>query len=126
MNKQDLLKTSLWLVIFIFFLNSVAMKFHWYYSIWWFDMPMHFAGGLFIGLITLVFFPRRPILHAFLTVLFIGIFWELFEFSLDTFITYNTHNYLDTWSDIAFDLAGGFSASAFFLYTYKYEKTINS
>ena len=125
MNKQDLLKTSLWLVIAIFFLNSMAMKFHWYFTIWWFDMPMHFLGGIFIGLLALAFSPRRPVLTAFLSVLMIGVLWELFEFSLDTFITYNPHNFLDTFSDLVFDLVGGLTASLYFLYNYKHEKNTN-
>ena len=119
MNKQELLKISLWLVIAIFFLNSMAMKFHWYYSIWWFDMPMHLLGGVFVGLITLAFFPRQPILNIFLSILLIGTLWELFEFSLDKFITYNPQNFLDTLSDLAYDLAGGFSASLYFLYNHR-------
>jgi|SRR3989344_3070127 len=115
MTKEKIFQTSLWLVIAIFFLNTLAMKFHWYFSIWWFDMPMHFLGGVFIGLLSLAIFPRRPVLTAFLGVLAIGALWEIFEFSLDTFITYNPHNLLDTLSDIAFDLTGGLSAALYFL-----------
>jgi len=138
MNKQDLLKTSLWLVIAIFFLNSMAMKFHWYFTIWWFDMPMHFLGGVFIGLVSLAFLTNQEVGHplggptsgkviltAFLSVLMIGVLWELFEFSLDTFITYNPHNFLDTFSDLVFDLVGGLTASLYFLYNYKHEKNTN-
>lgn len=115
MTKEKIYKVSLWLVIGIFFLNALAMKYHWYFSLWWYDMPMHFLGGVFIGFLALVIFPKKPVLNAFLCVLIIGILWEVFEFSLDTFITYNPHNYLDTLSDIAFDLAGGLSAVFYYL-----------
>ena len=125
MNRRDLLKISLWLVIGIFFLNAMAMKFFWYYSIWWFDMPMHFLGGVFVGLASLAFWTKQPILRTILSILVISILWELFEFSLDAFITYNPHNFLDTLSDVSFDLAGGLLSILYFLYNYKHEKNLN-
>jgi hypothetical protein len=44
----------------MFVADLAATKFFWYYSISWFDMLMHFSGGLWVGLFfSLVFFAPR-------------------------------------------------------------------
>lgn len=48
--------TSLFIfVLVILIFQVVAEHFYWYWRIWWFDMPMHFAGGLWVGLSVLWF-----------------------------------------------------------------------
>lgn len=106
--------------LLVFFINLLAMRMSWYWIMWWFDMPMHFLGGFFSGLLTLFFlYPRIRALHrdgkngrAFLLimagVLAIGILWELFEFGVETIIpTLDIANIHDSLSDLCFDLAGG-------------------
>ncbi len=82
---------------------------------------MHFLGGLLIGLIILkVFFSGKRFnfahLHkVFITlivllgVLFIGGFWEVFEYGVGLTPIYNLTTF-DTASDLVFDLAGAFAA----------------
>lgn len=121
-GSKRLAVKAAWLVVAIFLVNLAAMKFFWYSSIWWFDMPMHFVGGVFLGLITLAMYLRAKkgeavsthgfVLVVAMTLLF-GIGWEIFEFGIDTFITFSQHNLLDTVSDVCFDLAG---ACAVFVY----------
>jgi len=48
---------------------------------------------------------------SILAVIVIGVLWELFEFSLDTFVVFQTNNVLDTISDLAADVAGALTAS---------------
>ena len=108
------------LVIFIFIVNYLAMKFYWYSSVWWFDMPMHFLGGLWLGLAFVWFFFNKEfnwklILKIILGVLLIGILWEIFEVILNNYTTQLPFNTLDTLSDIFFDLAGGTFAVLYFL-----------
>jgi hypothetical protein len=98
------------------------MKFHWYFSVWWFDMPMHFFGGVFIGLIALAFQPKKPIINCIISVLIIGVLWEIFESEVNFFTLSPQNPLLDTFSDLAFDLAGGLSASLYFLYN---KNTVN-
>ncbi len=91
------------------------MKFYWYSSIWYLDMPMHFLGGVWIGLFSVYLFPPKEdslksILKILFIVLFIGISWEIFEILVDKFITQNSFNPLDTASDLFFDFAGGLFA----------------
>lgn len=117
---EKLLRRSALLVLFIFFLNTLATFFFWYSRIWWFDMPMHFLGGLFIGLISVFLFekyvrPRRPIarfisspaLFYIGVVAVIAVGWEYYELFIDMYFGTHAIHLLDTLSDICFDLAGG-------------------
>lgn len=106
--------------LFIFLLTCLAIKFHWYSSIWYFDMPMHFLGGFWIGLLLFWLFPLEKVslgvcLKIILGVLLVGIFWEIFEILVDKSITLNPFNRLDTLSDLFFDLTGSIFAIFYFL-----------
>ncbi len=86
-------------------------------------MPMHFLGGLFIGLVCIWFLTSEEtslrlswdlILKIFLGVLLIGVLWELFEIVFYQIIADSPFNALDTIHDIFFDLSGGLFAIIFF------------
>lgn len=114
MDKKKLLKRLSALIFLVFIFNFVATKFYWYSSIWWFDMLMHFLGGFWLALAFIFLFLKKDIIFSdifkiIIFVLFIGILWEVFEFSLDKTISKNIFNLLDTSSDICFDIAGGLS-----------------
>ena len=73
---------------------------------------MHFLGGFWIGLVSFyLFLPKNNYFNSFLKillfVLLVGIGWEVFEILVNDVITQNLFNYLDTISDLFFDLAGG-------------------
>ncbi len=109
----------IFLIFFIFLLNYLAMKFHWLSSIWYFDMPMHFLGGFWLGLFALYLFsPKNQSLSyiskVLLFVFLMGAGWEIFEIFIDKLITLNNFNYIDTASDMFFDFAGGLSAIFYF------------
>ena len=99
-------------------MNWVATIFFWYYTIWWFDIPMHFLGGVFLGLVFgyvllrhgIKNFSQKTFFYGILAIFIVGILWEIFEFNIDTFITFRDQNIIDTLSDICFDLAGGLFA----------------
>lgn len=124
-KEKRLLHTLLFLVLFVFISNKVAMNYDLFGIVWWFDMPMHFLGGIFLGFLVLFlilfrnFFYKKEMslatlfLRCVVGVLFFSVGWEIFEKGIDTFITFKSFNLLDTASDIFFDLAGGISA---FLY----------
>ncbi|MBU0612342.1 hypothetical protein KKA39_02990 [Patescibacteria group bacterium] len=112
MNKKKLLIRLVFLILFIFALNYIATGFYWYFSIWYFDMLMHFLGGFWAGLAVIYVLSSQEldfklIIKVFLGVLLIGFLWEVFEVSVDKTISQNPFNFLDTVSDIFFDLAGG-------------------
>jgi hypothetical protein len=55
---------------------------------------------------------------AFASIFIIGGGWELFEFSMDKFITFVIHNSKNTLSDLFFDLVGSTLAVFLFLSVY--------
>jgi hypothetical protein len=125
-KKKHLIARSAWLILFIFAINYMAMKFFWYSMVWWFDMPMHFLGGFWLGLTALwvyLFYraspgmvsARKMLIVGLCAVLIIGMGWEVFEIGIDRFITYSVFNPLDTASDLFFDLAGGATAILYLL-----------
>ena len=109
----------LWL---IFALNTAAMQLYWYWTYWWFDIPMHFLGGVWLGGMAILalrrFAPekaeKRSVVYATAigAALLIGGLWEIFEFSLDTFVTMRVNDIADTITDFGMDVAGALSIAA--------------
>lgn len=124
MVRKRLFKNLAFFIISLCLLNLLALKFYWYFSIWYFDMPMHFLGGFCttLVLIWLLSFKKEIldldfnlISKIILGVLFIGISWEVFEILFNNIIAENPFNVLDTTSDVFFDLAGGILAIVYYL-----------
>jgi len=88
---------------------------------------MHLLGGVWVGgaaVLLYARFKKIPFEHlspsaiygiSIISVIIIGIFWELFEFSLDTFIVFQSNDIIDTLSDLAMDIAGALLASAYIM-----------
>lgn len=119
-NKKKILIRITSLILFISILNLIILKFHWYFSIWWSDMPMHFLGGFWLGLIFIWFLkPKNLTLNAIfkiiLGVLIVSLLWEVFEILVNRATIQDPFNTLDTLSDICFDLAGGFISIFYFV-----------
>ena len=81
---------------------------------WYFDMIMHFLGGLWLGFLFLYILPHQEhptsfssVIKTLLFVFFIGIGWEIYEIVVNDVIAQNPFNILDTISDLFFDLTGG-------------------
>jgi hypothetical protein len=130
MDREKLLKHLVFLMFFIFIADIIAQKLHWYFSIWYFDMLMHFGGGFWVGLFFIWFFSIKDlpffrlsfekidfklILKILLFVLFFGILWEFFEIYSHNYIGGDPFNTLDTLSDVFFDLSGGLFAMFYYL-----------
>lgn len=121
-SKRKLIKAALILVLAIGIINFVASYFHWYWSIWWFDMPVHFLGGVFVGMLSIYLLYKKisvwkigkqdlRILMMVLVGTFVfGFLWEIFEFFVQGSSNGNLANVVDSVSDICFDLAGGIFA----------------
>lgn len=108
-------------VSFIFIANSMAFYFHWYSSLWWFDMVMHFFGGAWLGLLFLWLFRAKQIsnsvfLKVILSVLVVSLLWEVYEIVINDQIAKNTFDYQDSVSDLFFDLSGSFTALFYFIF----------
>jgi hypothetical protein len=82
-------------------------------------MPMHFLGGLWLGLIFLWFLKPnnlswKVITKIVLLVLIISLTWEGFEVLLNRATMQDPFSLLDTISDICFDLGGAFVSVIYF------------
>ncbi|MBC8465185.1 MAG: hypothetical protein H8D63_02350 [Parcubacteria group bacterium] len=105
----------------IFGLHLGALHFAWYWTYWWFDIPMHFLGGAWLGGMAILALrkwapektEKKVIVYttAIVVALFIGGVWELFEFSLDTFVIMRVNDIADTITDFGMDVAGALSAA---------------
>lgn len=124
MDRKKLFKILACLIILIFTADFAAHKFHWYFSVWYFDMLMHFLGGFWVALMLIwiwsgrASFPKlsaNPVFKILSGVLIIGILWEIFELMVNNTIAQNPFDILDTLSDIFFDLAGGACSALYFL-----------
>lgn len=91
---------------------------------WWFDIPMHIMGGIFLGfsagalffkaLLPLSFKERMVTILLF--VLVFGLGWELFEYFVQSVIRGSQlANIGDSAKDMLMDLLGGIIASYFVL-----------
>ncbi len=138
MIRLKLLRRLAISVISLAVINEFAVFLHWYSLVWWFDMPMHFLGGLsvcyFSAMVWLNCFEGKTVARIFwnknvlgfpfraklsnarflfdavLTTLLIGVLWEGLEFYL--FMQYGNPPFimLDSFSDIFFDIAGALFA----------------
>lgn len=109
-------------MFFIFIANFLATELYWYSLIWYFDMIMHFLGGLWVGLFFFYVFsyiesvPKFLILafEVLIATLVIGLLWELYEYVLNV-ISLTPWDIIDTSSDVFFDLFGSFVSIFYFL-----------
>ncbi len=107
-------------ISFIFIVNSIAVYFHWYSSLWWFDMIMHFLGGAWLGLFFLWLFRIKNIstslfFRVILSVFIVSLLWEVYEIVVNDQIAKNIFDYQDSVSDLFFDLSGSFTALFYFI-----------
>ena len=119
MSREKLLRILASLVLAMAVLHIGAIIFDLYWNLWWYDIALHFLGGVFVALLVLWlcffsgYFPVVPIGSkvavfwlAFLSTLAIGAGWEIFE-RLAGHIWSPEGYWLDTMSDVACDVAGG-------------------
>ena len=112
------------LVLIIAVLNSIGNSFFLYWKFWWFDIVMHFLGGLWVGLSALwVYFfsgyfkdikrnKKNIFFISLFSVLIIGLGWEVFEYIIK--VNFSDNYISDTVSDLIMDICG--SVVAYFLF----------
>ncbi len=127
MQSRRLTWALVYLIFFIWGVNTIADQTHLYYLLWWFDIPMHIMGGLWVALMSLVIYYHSPhfkrkdrsvafvISFALASTMVIGLFWEVFEFSVEHFVKLNDNGLLDTLKDLVDDLIGAALATAIFI-----------
>ncbi len=113
-SKRNILSLLASSAIFLCIVNFIAIRGLWYYLFWYFDMPMHFLGGMTALLVLVYIFYNKisslktfPVWQLLVAVFIIGFAWELYEQMIAVLISHNPQIYLDSASDLFFDLAGG-------------------
>jgi hypothetical protein len=115
------------MICFIAALHILAAKFDIYWLVPLFDVPMHFLGGFWIGLTSLWIYyigeyvipfkktNRAMLFASLISVLCVGLGWEVFEF-LGDITGPTTIEKIDVLQDICIDLLGGIAAYLYFKY----------
>ncbi|HEY4505601.1 MAG TPA: hypothetical protein VJG67_02830 [Candidatus Paceibacterota bacterium] len=116
---MKLFKHTFLLLVIVAVLNWLASEFYLYWTIWWFDMLVHFLAGCTVAMAILWLWPHinkirthttiQIIFVAIFATLIIGILWELYElyFHLE-FLSDGVPYFIDTSSDLLMDVSGGF------------------
>lgn len=131
MHRTYLLNAIAVLVCVIATLHFLAINYYLYWMFWWYDIIVHFLGGVFVGLLALwlryfsgylgahaVPALSQVLLFVGVSVLVIGVGWEVFEWV--TGETFRAEGYWqDTIVDVVLDLLGGFVATGFFQRSHK-------
>lgn len=121
LNNNSLLKISA-APVAVLILHIIAIFTGWYELFWWFDIPLHFLGGVAVaisgyflladyveqGTLTTTSLP----LHILILISFVSlaaVSWELLEFAIDRYTETIVHqpSLLDTMKDLAMGLSGG-------------------
>lgn len=122
------LPTEIELIAILFIYATLFLgEVHSFYTLfWWWDIILHGLSAIvfgFIGFTILYFMVDRHELNAkpwaiaifsFSFAIAIGVLWEIFEFSLDSLLGFNTQKsgLLDTMGDLIVDSLGALLSSA--------------
>lgn len=114
MTRIALLRSAFFVALVIAVLHILAVAFYLYSFYWWFDIPLHFLGGLSVGLTALYWRGRiAPFAAAAGAALAFGLMWELFEYAAGITLNGIGSYPLDTVKDLFLDAAGGLLAYLF-------------
>lgn len=115
MTRTALVSKLVWCIVILACVNLAGSLLHWYETLWWFDMPMHFLGGvcvLYISAIVGQYFWRegssvqKHIWAYVISGLVLGLLWECLEYVLYRYSGGSPSIPLDIISDLFFDSAG--------------------
>lgn len=122
--KSKSFPVTLALVLFLIaIVNGLAQYHHWYWTMRWFDMPMHFTGGAWLAGVALWarFFSgkfmgeMRSFKHVLLwglgVALCVGVVWELYEMVVSYLTGKHINDMVDTASDVLMDGLGALLVS---------------
>ena len=125
MTRRSFLLGFLGLSLFIAVFLRLGIYFSLDWTTEWFDIVLHFAGGVWVAAITFIFFSFQnyswsaisgALLPSILAVIFlVGFSWEWFELSRGYVLATAKGYYLDTLLDIIFDTVG--AVVAYLLFT---------
>lgn len=117
--RTRLLLPIVFLIWVIFGIHSIALMLHLYWVFPWFDILMHFLGGVWVGLFLLWFLyysdylsptllPKKTLASILLFGFLLGLLWEVFEIIVQskTGVRFEGNWALDTAIDLGMDIFG--------------------
>ncbi|MDD4989057.1 MAG: hypothetical protein PHV42_01370 [Candidatus Pacebacteria bacterium] len=118
MKRNSLITASLIFLAFTAILHLYAVAFYVYWSLPWFDIIVHGLGGIAVGFFALWIdtpldqefaspFSLSSLIIVLGGTLFIGLLWELFEYSFGITSLASANFLPDTLRDLAMDIIGG-------------------
>jgi len=122
MRRRSLIYSALVFIALLYILHIAANIYYLYWQFWWFDVLNHFLAGFAGGLATywvlfhsgIAFedFPGRgtAILAVFLSVMAVGVSWEIFEYWLGVTDSHEEY-FLDVANDLILDGSGAVLAA---------------
>ena len=127
MHKKRILFISFVTVIFIAIYQHYALKYSWFWTYKWSDIPIHIAGGFWVALTTLWIclkvkhidniygYKKKSIFAMLISVLIIAILWEIFELIFRITSLADAGYWRDNLLDILNSFIGGVIALVYFL-----------
>lgn len=112
-NRKKILNFLGFSIVALALVNMLAVNSGWYYIYKWFDLPMHFFGGLVtLFLVAYVFYNKIGHSTGKFTFLIImvmlgGLFWEFYEYFVSNVWAGKDFDMIDTLSDLLMDFLGG-------------------
>ena len=123
MIKWQLFKHTLSVLFALTVLELLANVFYLHWTVWWFDVILHFLGGASVSMTAVLILHYqlnqtisqfKLILIGVIGALVIGFLWEVYEvLAGDTFLSDGISYWRDTSSDLIMDICGGFFATLY-------------
>ena len=116
-RETHILYTAFILATTLAMLHFLAMIHYLYWSLWWYDVMMHFLAGFVLGLtgywllfksglfFTSLYKPVFMILTLFIAVFILGAAWEVFEYTNGMTNSHEGYK-VDVLNDLTLDSAG--------------------
>jgi hypothetical protein len=110
---------------------AAVMTFEWYETFTWVDIPLHFAGGAWVGALFFALFGNvfggavathtcertKVLVLAVSLAALVGVGWEIFEYCVSTWTgIYMQPSIADTMGDFVMDIGGALTIGFWFLY----------
>ena len=125
------------LVVGIAIFYILGFVFHWNYSVWWYDLFLHFLGGMWVAIAArkhvvgpMGSIGRMGLILIVALVALVGVTWEIYEFTIDELFFEERARWraqegnTDTMTDLMMDLLGGVATASFFAHrSYRTNKT---
>ena len=127
------MRTAFIALVTVFTVDAVGLYFGWYLDYFWFDMTLHFLGGLFIAMLMADYLKEyvstgsklKNALIVLGVTAFVGVVWEFAEYVANQTLTEPVYKYFkvrvyfigdldDTINDLAMDILG--AAAFYFLH----------